>query len=271
MAISYLETITLAPARCAQMLSNTHERTSRLGRVVERAWHSLERGYTRALTWALRHPWKVLGAAVAVMGLSVLAALRVPAELVPAQDQSRLSVRLNTETGSTLAAATPLLERAEQIVLGHPEVDRVLTQLSGGGGSMTLTWCAGQARQVGAGVMADLRKELSARHRLARQHPGPVAAELRRAQRLTGGLHRPRRGGGRPWSPRPGPQGRPHRQRRGHRHQHRLPDRFARVSIIPDRRAPRTSAVTRARSATWVSALIGGNVAGKFSTAAAAA
>src|SRR5262249_1890201 len=56
---SYVEAVTLAPARCAQFLTPRGGR-SRLGNAVDRGLDGLEHRYTRALHWALGHRRMVL-------------------------------------------------------------------------------------------------------------------------------------------------------------------------------------------------------------------
>ena len=47
--LSYVEAVTLAPARCSQFLKTTREGRSRIGRVVDRGFRWLERTYARLL------------------------------------------------------------------------------------------------------------------------------------------------------------------------------------------------------------------------------
>src|SRR5262245_21158874 len=122
--LSYFEAITLAPARCAQMLNTSREGRSRIGRLVDSGFGALERAYARILKQALKYPVLVLLAAIAILGVAVLVASRVPTEFIPSQDQDRLLVRLQTETGSTPAAAAPLIERAERLLAKRPEIAR---------------------------------------------------------------------------------------------------------------------------------------------------
>jgi multidrug efflux pump subunit AcrB len=63
-ALSYVEAITLAPARCAQLLKTSREHRSWLGRVVDTIFERLSRGYTRVLSKSLRWPLVTLGIAV---------------------------------------------------------------------------------------------------------------------------------------------------------------------------------------------------------------
>jgi multidrug efflux pump subunit AcrB len=97
--LSYLEAITLAPARCSQLLSTSREGRSRIGLLVDRAFGRLERAYAWTLARGLRHPILVLLMAVAVFASSIFIFKRLPGEFVPSQDQSRLLVRLTAAGG----------------------------------------------------------------------------------------------------------------------------------------------------------------------------
>jgi hydrophobe/amphiphile efflux-1 (HAE1) family protein len=159
--LSYFEAISLAPARCAQMLDASREGRSALGRAVDRAFNALERAYARVLRAALRHPWKVLVGSVAVLAACGTLVTRIKTEFIPSQDQSRLNVRIMTESGTTPAAAQPLIAQAEERISRHPEISRMLVSLNGSSGSISLTLVDPSERKVTAQqLMATLRKEL---------------------------------------------------------------------------------------------------------------
>ena len=159
--LSYFEAITLAPARCAQILETSRESRGLVGRAADRAFAWLERAYGRALATALRVPLLVLAIALVVLGGSAALVPKIPTEFVPSQDQSQLNVRVQTEVGTTLAAAAPLIDRAEKRLAARPEVARVLTTLQGSSGSMTLTLVPPTARKLSAlQLSAEIRKEL---------------------------------------------------------------------------------------------------------------
>ncbi len=160
--ISYFEAITLAPARCAQILNASREGRGRIGRWVDRNFTRLEGFYGRVLDRALAHPYKVLLGSVALLAVSTLALVRIPTEFVPSQDQSRLIVRVQTETGTSIGAAGPLLAKAEARLAKRPEVSHVLTTLQGSQGSMTLTLVEPKERKMTAQQLSvDIRKDLS--------------------------------------------------------------------------------------------------------------
>ncbi|GMT99125.1 efflux RND transporter permease subunit [Corallococcus caeni] len=166
--LSYVEAITLAPARCAQLLKTSREHRSRVGVVVDRAFSKLEALYARALGWGLVRPWRVLLVAVAMLILSAFAFKALPGEFVPSQDQGRMSVRLQTAVGSSLEETNRLFKRAEAFVASRPEVTRVFVVVGGGGGgssvnagNMNLTLVPADQRMTQAEFAQVLRKELN--------------------------------------------------------------------------------------------------------------
>ncbi|AEI67436.1 efflux RND transporter permease subunit [Corallococcus macrosporus] len=131
--LSYVEAITLAPARCAQLLKTSREGRSAVGVWVDRGFEKLERVYARALGWGLKRPWWVLGAAVLLLGVSAFVFRALPGEFVPSQDQSRLLVRMQTAVGSDIEETNRLFLRAEAFASNRPEVTRVFSVVGGFG------------------------------------------------------------------------------------------------------------------------------------------
>jgi hydrophobe/amphiphile efflux-1 (HAE1) family protein len=159
--ISYFEAITLAPARCSQMLVTSREGRSRVGRAADAAFSWLERLYGRVLGAGLRWPKLVLVVALAVLGGSLSLANLIPTEFVPAQDQSRLTLRVTTESGASIEAAAPLLAKVEERLAKHAEIEHTMVTLSAGSGQYTLNLVPpGQRKLSAQELMAVLRKEL---------------------------------------------------------------------------------------------------------------
>ncbi|MBN1203389.1 MAG: efflux RND transporter permease subunit [Myxococcaceae bacterium] len=165
--LSYLEAITLAPARCAQLLKASREHRGRVGQLVDRGFERLEGFYGRVLGRALRRPWWVLaGAAVLLLG-SVFAFRSLKGEFVPSQDQSRLMVRLQTAVGSSLDETDRAFRRAEAFVGSRPEVQRLFAVVGGFGGGavntgiMFVTLRPPEERISQAEFQQVLRKELN--------------------------------------------------------------------------------------------------------------
>ncbi|MDI9631701.1 MAG: efflux RND transporter permease subunit [Acidobacteriota bacterium] len=166
--LSYLEAITLAPARCAQMLSFGREGRSRVGQLVDRGFSWLEEVYGRSLRRALRWAGVVLAGGALLFVVSLLVMRALPREFVPPQDQSRLMVRLQTAVGSDLSETNRLYQRAEEFLLSRPEVERIFGTVGGWGGNVNsgflfVTLVPPGERQLGQrDFMSLLRRELNA-------------------------------------------------------------------------------------------------------------
>lgn len=166
--LSYLEAITLAPARCAQMLTFGREGRSRIGRAVDRGFSWLERIYGRSLRRSLRWAGLVLAGGVGLFVVALLVMRALPREFVPSQDQSRLMVRLQTAVGSDLSETDRLFQRAESFLLSRPEIDRLFGVVGGfgagvNGGVLFVTMLPPEERALTQrDFMGVLRRELNA-------------------------------------------------------------------------------------------------------------
>jgi len=165
---SYLEAITLAPARCAQMLDVSREKRGKMGRWVDDGFHKLENGYRKMLPLALNRPAFVLGGALVLFAGAIWILRSLPSEFVPSQDQSRLMVRVQTAVGADLHETDALFEKAEAKVSAHPEVTRVFAVVGGFGGSgvnsgvIFVTLVPPKQRKIGhLDFAAQLRRELN--------------------------------------------------------------------------------------------------------------
>lgn len=132
--LSYVEAVTLAPARSAQMLKAGQERQSKIGHLVDVAFDKLSAGYGKVLAKGLRAPVLVLVMALAVFLASFFVFQKLPREMVPSQDQSRLMIRLQTAVGANLAETDRVFQRAERFLMEQPEVRRVFGFVGGFGG-----------------------------------------------------------------------------------------------------------------------------------------
>src|SRR5687768_13432016 len=137
--LSYVEAITLAPARSAQMLKTGAQRQTRLGHYVDVAFDKLAHGYSKVLAMGLRRPISVLALAVIVFAASIYVFKTLPSEFVPSQDQSRLMIRVQTAVGSDLSETDRVFRRAETFLQQQPEVERVFGNVGGFGGGQVNT------------------------------------------------------------------------------------------------------------------------------------
>jgi hydrophobe/amphiphile efflux-1 (HAE1) family protein len=134
--LSYVEAVTLAPARSAQMLNAGAARQTKLGHFVDVAFDKMAHGYSRVLAMGLRRPLSVLAGAALVFAASMYIFKKLPSEFVPSQDQSRMMIRMQTAVGSDLSETDRVFRRAEQFLQSRPEVLRVFGAVGGFGGGV---------------------------------------------------------------------------------------------------------------------------------------
>jgi multidrug efflux pump subunit AcrB len=120
-SFSYLEAVTLAPARSAQILNVSREHRGWVGRKVDSGFHWLEGKYAKVLGYGLNRPWRVLLVGALVLGISAAMFSMLPREFVPSQDQSRLMLRFQTAVGSSLEETDLLMAKAEAILAESDE------------------------------------------------------------------------------------------------------------------------------------------------------
>jgi multidrug efflux pump len=166
---SYVEAVTLAPARCAQFLKTSREGRSRMGLYVDKSFNWLEATYAKILKRGLKRPGLILVLSLVLFLVSLGIYKLLPSEFVPSQDLSLVMVRIQTAVGSSLNETDQLLKQAEAIVAARPEVEKVFASVGGFGGggvnsgSMFVTLLPPKQRQLSqAEFSTQLRKELNA-------------------------------------------------------------------------------------------------------------
>jgi hydrophobe/amphiphile efflux-1 (HAE1) family protein len=165
--LSYIEAVTLAPARCSQFLKTTREGRNKIGLAVDREFRRLEALYGRILHGGLRKPGLVLVLAAILFAVAIGVFMMLPSEFVPSQDQSRVMVRLMTAVGSDITETDALIIRAEDAVRHHPEVSQIFSFIGGGSsvnsGMLYVTLIPPKERKLDqTGVSNLIRRELNA-------------------------------------------------------------------------------------------------------------
>lgn len=166
--LSYVEAVTLAPARCSQFLKTGREGRSRAGRLVDDSFRWLEKTYAKVLHRGLRRPVLILVLAGLLFAASLVVLKLLPAEFVPSQDLSRLAIRVQTAVGSDMGETDKLMQKAEAILAGRPEVSQISAHVGGFGGAgvnqgnFFVTLVPPKERNLTqAGLSAVLRRELN--------------------------------------------------------------------------------------------------------------
>jgi HAE1 family hydrophobic/amphiphilic exporter-1 len=105
-----------------------------ISRTRGRSWaldlkERLDHVYAGLLRSALQHRGAVLGGAAALAGLGVIVIMFLGRELLPVLDQREFLLRVSTPENTTLEATSERLRNIEEILLAHPGVQTVITQL----------------------------------------------------------------------------------------------------------------------------------------------
>ncbi len=129
-AISLLEALTLTPMRCSRFLSISR-RTSWIGIAVESGFKLCEAAYRRLIPKTLNHPVLTLIAAIAFFAGTVLIGGLLKQEFIPAQDQSRLTVQVQTPVGSSLTFTDEKMKEVEKYLSDRPEVESYFSSIGG--------------------------------------------------------------------------------------------------------------------------------------------
>lgn len=132
-AISLLEALTLTPMRCSRFLV-VEKRTSLLGRTVERSFEGAENLYRKFIPITLRRPWITIGIATIFFAATCRVGSLLKREFVPPQDQSQLSIKLQTPVGSSLTFTDSKVQEVEHYFASRPEVAGYFSSIGGGGG-----------------------------------------------------------------------------------------------------------------------------------------
>jgi len=132
--LSYVEAVTLAPARCAQFLKTSREGRSRIGIAVDRGFRRLAVTYSSILKRSLRRPGLILILGAVLFAVAIVILKFLPGEFVPSQDQSRIVVRMQTAVGSDITETDKLVQRAEAVARRHPEITQIYSFIGGMGG-----------------------------------------------------------------------------------------------------------------------------------------
>ncbi|NTV53484.1 MAG: efflux RND transporter permease subunit, partial [Candidatus Firestonebacteria bacterium] len=139
--LSLLEAVTLTPMRCSQFLEVGQRRT-RFGQAMDGSLNWARDFYRKLLQIALRHRWSVVVFSLVFFAGSFATLGKLNKEFLPAEDQSRFMIRLQTPVGSSLAYTDSQFKKVEAFLAGRTEVERYFVNIGGGGGGAVNTGMA---------------------------------------------------------------------------------------------------------------------------------
>ena len=127
--LSLLEALTLAPMRCSQYLQVGS--TSFLAKGMDRFMEGLSRLYRASLAVVLNHRWKVIATSMLLFAFSLGLTKAMKKEFVPAQDEGRFLVRIQTPIGSSMEFTDGVVKNAEAFLATRPDVQQYYAAIGG--------------------------------------------------------------------------------------------------------------------------------------------
>jgi hydrophobic/amphiphilic exporter-1 (mainly G- bacteria), HAE1 family len=131
---SLLVAFTTTPMLAARLLpipSATGEpKRSRFERMVDRAYHPIERLYARLVGWALRHRWVVVFAVFVSCGSMAITGPKAGFAFLPVSDDAQCDIFFHTKEGTSLDQTTILGERIARMTRHIPGVTHTLVTVA---------------------------------------------------------------------------------------------------------------------------------------------
>ncbi len=124
---STLVALTLTPVLCSYLLtkrsedSDVSENSDKEPPVTR--W--LKNGYTRLLSWTLRHRWPVLGSTAALLIVALVAFFGLGRSFLPPFNEGSFTINVATLPGISLEESDKIGRRAEELLLTIPEIQTV--------------------------------------------------------------------------------------------------------------------------------------------------
>ena len=124
---STLVALTLTPVLCSYLLTKKSENS-------ENSEHSekeppvtrwLKNGYTRLLSWTLRHRWPVLGSTAVLLIVALVAFFGLGRSFLPPFNEGSFTINVATLPGISLEESDKIGCRAEELLLTIPEIKTV--------------------------------------------------------------------------------------------------------------------------------------------------
>ena len=116
--ISGVVALTLTPALCANILRPRDAEPPRAFRLFNRAFAWTNGRTLAAARFMIRHRWLALGALVTIVGACILLGSRVPAGLVPNEDQGTMIVAWELPPGAALSRTIAVMKQEDRAMTG---------------------------------------------------------------------------------------------------------------------------------------------------------
>jgi HAE1 family hydrophobic/amphiphilic exporter-1 len=131
--ISGVVSVTLTPMLCSLFLKKPHKHgeASKFGKVTERGFDSLLRGYDHTLQIVLRHRPATMAAFFGVLALTVVLFIVVPKGFIPEQDTDQIAVTTEAAQGTSYDKLVEYQGKVADIIRRDPNVEGLVSTVGG--------------------------------------------------------------------------------------------------------------------------------------------
>jgi len=173
-AISYIEAVTMAPARAAQFLKAARAPTG-----PSRLWSLLNRCYGSLLRLAVRRPVVVLATAALLAAAGTWALVAIPREISPDQDSGRIRIAWSAPATADQARIEALVDLLSERLGAIPGVLHVQVSGNGVSGNCGIVLAPPGERPPQAAIISEARRRLGDIPGLASSVQADVQALIR--------------------------------------------------------------------------------------------
>ena len=126
---AFVLSLTYIPMMSALVLS---KKTKHKENISDRLMQRIERAYHGALSAALRRSKLIIGAVVLLFAAALITLSTLGGEFIPALEEGDFAVETRILTGSNLNTSIENTQKAAHILMGFPEVEKVVTKIGSG-------------------------------------------------------------------------------------------------------------------------------------------
>jgi multidrug efflux pump len=134
--MSMLVSLTTTPMMCAYILKDESKiKHGRIYRLSERGFTSLLSGYSRSLTWVLKHPWPVFIILLLTIGLNFYLMWIIPKGFFPQQDTGAMLGQVQGPQDASFPVMDNSIRQLVRVIKADPAVAHVNAYTGGNGPS----------------------------------------------------------------------------------------------------------------------------------------
>jgi len=126
---SLFVSLTLVPVMASFILRERDVQQKLRGMVHGRFIDAMRAWYERQLLRALRRRGRLIGLSFAAFGAAVVGTYFLGAEFMPKMDQTMAMVRVRMPVGTSLEATDQVVQQAERVTMGMPEIRTLVTSV----------------------------------------------------------------------------------------------------------------------------------------------